>query len=405
MMDATDSVDSSSKDDLPLEQQLENLAQQLQEAHDKNSEMQDKLLDITAENSKFLQKLERLNHENQQLRQPPLFIATVQEVSKEGIIIRQHGNNQEAITVSLPELHDEIKSGSRVAVNSALSIIHILDEETDLRAQAMQIDDCPTVTYDDIGGLDDQIQQIREAVEIPLENPEIFKIVGVEPPAGVLLHGPPGTGKTLLAKAVANKTNASFIKLAGSELVHKFIGEGSRLVRDIFQLALANEPAIIFIDEVDAIASQRIESKTSGDAEVQRTMMQLLASLDGFDERGNIRLIAATNRFDMLDEAILRPGRFDRLIEIPFPNEEARERIFAIHTQNMNLADKIDFKLLSELTPGSSGADIKAICTEAGMTAIREERTEISADDFITAVNLLTTDKSKSDDSESVIYA
>ena len=404
-MDATDSVDSSSKDDLPLEQQLETLAQQLQEAHDKNSEMQDKLLDITAENSKFLQKLERLNHENQQLRQPPLFIATVQEVSKEGIIIRQHGNNQEAITVSLPELHDEIKPGSRVAVNSALSIIHILDEETDLRAQAMQIDDCPTVTYDDIGGLDDQIQQIREAVEIPLENPEIFEIVGVEPPAGVLLHGPPGTGKTLLAKAVANKTNASFIKLAGSELVHKFIGEGSRLVRDIFQLALANEPAIIFIDEVDAIASQRIESKTSGDAEVQRTMMQLLASLDGFDERGNIRLIAATNRFDMLDEAILRPGRFDRLIEIPFPNEEARERIFAIHTQNMNLADKIDFKLLSELTPGSSGADIKAICTEAGMTAIREERTEISADDFITAVNLLTTDKTKSDDSESVIYA
>ena len=209
----------------------------------------------------------------------------------------------------------------------------------------MQIDDCPTVTYDDIGGLDDQIQQIREAVEIPLENPEIFEIVGVEPPAGVLLHGPPGTGKTLLAKAVANKTNASFIKLAGSELVHKFIGEGSRLVRDIFQLALANEPAIIFIDEVDAIASQRIESKTSGDAEVQRTMMQLLASLDGFDERGNIRLIAATNRFDMLDEAILRPGRFDRLIEIPFPNEEARERIFAIHTQNMNLADKIAFAL------------------------------------------------------------
>ncbi len=404
-MDATDSVDSSSKDDLPLEQQLEALVQQLQEARDKHSEMQDKLLDITAENSKFLQKLERLNHENQQLRQPPLFIATVQEVSKEGIIIRQHGNNQEAITVSLPELHDEIKPGSRVAVNSALSIIHILDEETDLRAQAMQIDECPTVTYDDIGGLDDQIQQIREAVEIPLENPEIFEIVGVEPPAGVLLHGPPGTGKTLLAKAVANKTNASFIKLAGSELVHKFIGEGSRLVRDIFQLALANEPAIIFIDEVDAIASQRIESKTSGDAEVQRTMMQLLASLDGFDERGNIRLIAATNRFDMLDEAILRPGRFDRLIEIPFPNEEARERIFAIHTQNMNLADKIDFKLLSELTPGSSGADIKAICTEAGMTAIREERTEILAGDFITAVNLLTSDERTSDDSESVIYA
>ena len=404
-MDAIDSVDSSSKDDLPLEQQLEILIERLQETQDKNSELQDKLLDITAENSKFLQKLERLNHENQQLRQPPLFIATVQEVSKEGIIIRQHGNNQEAITVSLPELHDEIKSGSRVAVNSALSIIHILDEETDLRAQAMQLEECPTITYDDIGGLDKQIQQIREAVEIPLENPEIFKIVGVEPPAGVLLHGPPGTGKTLLAKAVANKTNASFIKLAGSELVHKFIGEGARLVRDIFQLALANEPAIIFIDEVDAIASQRIESKTSGDAEVQRTMMQLLASLDGFDDRGNVRLIAATNRFDMLDEAILRPGRFDRLIEIPFPTEEARKKIFEIHSKNMNIADKIDFNLLSELTPGRSGADIKAICTEAGMTAIREERTEISSDDFFTAIDLLVQDKSASEDNISMTFA
>ena len=404
-MDAIDSVDSSSKDDLPLEQQLETLIERLQETKDKNSELQDKLLDITAENSKFLQKLERLNHENQQLRQPPLFIATVQEVSKEGIIIRQHGNNQEAITVSLPELHDEIKSGSRVAVNSALSIIHILDEETDLRAQAMQLEECPTITYDDIGGLDKQIQQIREAVEIPLENPEIFKIVGVEPPAGVLLHGPPGTGKTLLAKAVANKTNASFIKLAGSELVHKFIGEGARLVRDIFQLALANEPAIIFIDEVDAIASHRIESKTSGDAEVQRTMMQLLASLDGFDDRGNVRLIAATNRFDMLDEAILRPGRFDRLIEIPFPTEEARKKIFEIHSKNMNLADKIDFNLLSELTPGRSGADIKAICTEAGMTAIREERTEISSDDFFTAIDLLVQDRSTSEDNISMTFA
>ena len=404
-MDAIDSVDSSSKDDLPLEQQLETLIERLQETQDKNSELQDKLLDITAENSKFLQKLERLNHENQQLRQPPLFIATVQEVSKEGIIIRQHGNNQEAITVSRPELHDEIEPGSRVAVNSALSIIHILDEETDLRAQAMQLDKCPAITYDDIGGLDKQIQQIREAVEIPLENPEIFKIVGVEPPAGILLHGPPGTGKTLLAKAVANKTNASFIKLAGSELVHKFIGEGARLVRDIFQLALANEPAIIFIDEVDAIASHRIESKTSGDAEVQRTMMQLLASLDGFDDRGNVRLIAATNRFDMLDEAILRPGRFDRIIEIPFPTEEAREKIFEIHTKNMSLADKIDFKLLSELTPGRTGADIRAICTEAGMTAIREERTEISSDDFFTAIDLLIQDNSASEDNISKTFA
>jgi proteasome regulatory subunit len=194
-MDAIDSVDSSSKDDLPLEQQLETLIERLQETQDKNSELQDKLLDITAENSKFLQKLERLNHENQQLRQPPLFIATVQEISKEGIIIRQHGNNQEAITVSRPELHDEIEPGSRVAVNSALSIIHILDGETDLRAQAMQLDKCPTITYDDIGGLDKQIQQIREAVEIPLENLlQVFCYMGL-----------PGLGKHYWPKRLQTK--------------------------------------------------------------------------------------------------------------------------------------------------------------------------------------------------------
>lgn len=201
----------------------------------------------------------------------------------------------------------------------------------------------------------------------------------------MLLYGPPGTGKTMLAKAVANQTNASFIKMAGSELVHKFIGEGAKLVRDLFEVARENEPAVIFIDEIDAIASKRTDSKTSGDAEVQRTMMQLLAEMDGFDERGNIRIIAATNRFDMLDPAILRPGRFDRLIEVPKPNEDGREIIFQIHTRKMNVSDDVDFVELAEMADNASGADIKAVCTEAGMFAIRDDRTEIFMQDFVDA--------------------
>jgi proteasome regulatory subunit len=186
----------------------------------------------------------------------------------------------------------------------------------------------------------------------------------------------------MLAKAVANQTDATFIKMAGSELVHKFIGEGAKLVRDLFELARQHQPAVIFIDEIDAIASKRTDSKTSGDAEVQRTMMQLLSEMDGFEDRGDIRIIAATNRFDMLDRAILRPGRFDRLIEVPEPDTAGREQIFQIHTRTMNVADDVDYAELADLAEGASGADIKAICTEAGMFAIREDRTEVRMTDF-----------------------
>src|SRR6056297_3383618 len=186
------------------------------------------------------------------------------------------------------------------------------------------------------------MQEVRETVEMPLEKPEMFDDVGIDPPSGVLLYGPPGTGKTMLAKAVANQTDATFIKMAGSELVHKFIGEGAKLVRDLFDVAREHEPAVLFIDEIDAIAAKRTESKTSGDAEVQRTMMQLLSEMDGFEDRGDVRIIAATNRFDMLDRAILRPGRFDRLIEVPKPDAEGREHILDIHTDEMNLAEGLD---------------------------------------------------------------
>jgi proteasome regulatory subunit len=347
--------------------------------------MRDKLLDANAENNKYQQKLERLTHENKKLKQSPLFVATVQELTSDGVIIKQHGNNQEALTEVTDEMVSDLEPDTRVAVNNSLSIVKTLDDETDVRARVMQVDHSPEVSYADIGGIDEQINEVRETVEMPLERPEMFEQVGIDPPSGVLLYGPPGTGKTMLAKAVANQTDAAFIKMAGSELVHKFIGEGAKLVRDLFEVARKNEPAVIFIDEIDAIASKRTDSKTSGDAEVQRTMMQLLSEMDGFDERGEIRIIAATNRFDMLDEAILRPGRFDRLIEVPKPDETGREQIFQIHTRQMNVADDVDFARLADMAIEASGADIKAVCTEAGMFAIRDDRTEIRMADFVEA--------------------
>jgi proteasome regulatory subunit len=386
MTDTVDDVDLPYDEEAASQQEMiEALEERLEVLERQNEEMRDKLLDANAENNKYQQKLERLTHENKKLKQSPLFVATVQEINDDGVVIKQHGNNQEALTEVTEEMREELEPDARVAVNNSLSIVKRLDNETDVRARVMQVEHSPDVTYEDIGGLEDQLNEVRETVEMPLERPEMFTEVGIDPPSGVLLYGPPGTGKTMLAKAVANQTDATFIKMAGSELVHKFIGEGAKLVRDLFEVARENEPAVLFIDEIDAIASKRTDSKTSGDAEVQRTMMQLLSEMDGFNERGEIRIIAATNRFDMLDSAILRPGRFDRLIEVPKPNAEGREIIFQIHTRNMNVSDDVDFAHLAELTENASGADIKAVCTEAGMFAIRDDRTEVYMEDLVGA--------------------
>jgi proteasome regulatory subunit len=383
MTDTVDDVDLPYDEEAASQQEkIEALQERLEVLESQNEEMRDKLLDANAENNKYQQKLERLTHENKKLKQSPLFVATVQEMTDDGVIIKQHGNNQEAVTEVTDEMREELEPDARVAVNNSLSIVKTLENETDVRARVMQVDQSPEVTYEDIGGLEEQMNEVRETVEMPLENPDMFGEVGIEPPSGVLLYGPPGTGKTMLAKAVANQTDATFIKMAGSELVHKFIGEGAKLVRDLFEVARQHEPAVLFIDEIDAIAAKRTDSKTSGDAEVQRTMMQLLSEMDGFEDRGEIRIIAATNRFDMLDRAILRPGRFDRLIEVPKPNVEGREKIFRIHTRDMNVADDVDFEKLAREAEDASGADIKAVCTEAGMFAIRDDRTEITMADF-----------------------
>ncbi len=347
-----------------------------------NDELSDRLDDARGRRGELQSDVDELKRENEVLKTSSLYIASVEEITEDGVVIKQHGNNQEVLTQTATRLNADLRPGDRVAINDSFAVQQVLDDETDSRAQAMEVTASPDVTYDDIGGIDDQIREVREAVEDPLENPEQFETVGVEPPSGVLLHGPPGTGKTMLAKAVANESNATFIKMAGSELVRKFIGEGARLVRDLFELAADREPAVIFIDEIDAVASKRTDSKTSGDAEVQRTMMQLLSEMDGFDERGEIRIMAATNRFDMLDEAILRPGRFDRLIEVPEPGPEGRERILEIHTRDMNVANDVDVGVVARELEGYSGADIASLATEAGMFAIRDGRTEVVQADF-----------------------
>jgi proteasome regulatory subunit len=252
--------------------------------------------------------------------------------------------------------------------------------------------DSPQETYADIGGLEVQINEIKEAVELPLKRPELFLRIGIDPPKGVLLHGPPGTGKTLLAKAVAHETNAHFMRVVGSELVQKYIGEGARLVRELFDLAKKKAPTIIFIDEIDAVGASRTEANTSGDREVQRTLMQLLAGMDGFENRGDVKIIGATNRIDILDRALLRPGRFDRIIEIPLPDETGRLSILKVHCRALTIDENVDLCEVARQTDGKNGADLRAICMEAGMFAIRKDRPAITQEDFLAAITKIRLD-------------
>ncbi|WP_203219032.1 proteasome-activating nucleotidase [Geoglobus acetivorans] len=343
---------------------------------------------VESERIRFEREVRRLRSEIERLRSPPLLVGTVSDVLDDGrVVVKSSTGPKFLVNVSQYVDLSELKPGARVAMHQqTLAIISILPTPKDPMVYGFEVEEKPEVTYSDIGGLDRQIDEVREAVELPLLKPEVFAEIGIEPPKGVLLYGPPGTGKTLIAKAVATETNATFIRVVGSELVQKYIGEGARLVREVFDLAREKAPTILFIDEIDAIAARRTNSDTSGDREVQRTLMQLLAEMDGFDPRGDVKIIGATNRIDILDPAILRPGRFDRIIEIPLPNPEGREQIFKIHSRKMRLADDVDFSRLAEMTEGASGADIKAIVTEAGMFAIKQERARVTMADFERAV-------------------
>jgi proteasome regulatory subunit len=348
----------------------------------------DKVL-IENEKMRLDRELKSLRGEIERFRSPPLVIATVTEVLDEGKVVVKSSTGPHFVIGYSRFMDDkDLEPGARVALNQqTFSIVNVLPSEKDPIVTGMEVEEKPDVSYTQIGGLEEQIVEIKETVELPLKKPELFKEIGIEPPKGVLLYGPPGTGKTLLAKAVAHETNATFIKIVASEFVRKYIGEGARLVRGVFELAKEKSPSIIFIDEIDAIAAKRLKSSTSGDREVQRTLMQLLAEMDGFEARGDVGIVAATNRPDILDPALLRPGRFDRFIEVPVPNEDGRREILKIHTKNMTMEEDVDLDLVSALTDGASGADVKAICTEAGMFAIREERPIINMNDFLDAVD------------------
>lgn len=282
----------------------------------------------------------------------------------------------------------DIEEGMRVGVDRNKYQIHIpLPPKIDPTVTMMQVEEKPDVTYSDVGGCKEQIEKLREVVETPLLHPERFVNLGIEPPKGVLLFGPPGTGKTLCARAVANRTDACFIRVIGSELVQKYVGEGARMVRELFEMARTKKACLIFFDEIDAIGGARFDDGAGGDNEVQRTMLELINQLDGFDPRGNIKVLMATNRPDTLDPALMRPGRLDRKIEFSLPDLEGRTHIFKIHARSMSVERDIRFELLARLCPNSTGAEIRSVCTEAGMFAIRARRKIATEKDFLEAVN------------------
>ncbi|KAF7682920.1 26S proteasome regulatory subunit 8 like protein [Astathelohania contejeani] len=355
---------------------------------------------LIAEKQRTLRVLEQKRDElNRQVRALKEEINLVQEPSSNvGVVVKKMGIRQ-VLVKTQPDgkylvkvedgvNYDELRPGMRVALRSDSYALHrILPSLVDPLVSLMMVEKVPDSTYDMIGGLDEQIKEIREVIELPIKHPELFENLGIAQPKGVLLYGPPGTGKTLLARAVAHHTKCKFIRVSGSELVQKYIGEGSRLVRELFIMAREHAPSIIFMDEIDSIGSSRSESTKNGDNEVQRTMLELLNQLDGFESKQNIKVIMATNRIDILDAALLRTGRIDRKIEFPPPKGPARLEILKIHSRKMNLTKGLDLESIASKLTGASGAEVKAVCTEAGMFALRERRVHVTQEDFEMAVS------------------
>ncbi|MFO7710589.1 MAG: AAA family ATPase [Candidatus Woesearchaeota archaeon] len=341
---------------------------------------------LEEENRILKETLDGMKAELQRIKKPPLMVCDVREVVNENqAIIRIPNGN--SFLVEMSQNAEKIAPGDTVLTEQKnLTILRKIKSTKTFVVDKYVIIDKPHTTWKEVGGLKDQIEEIKEVIELPLKKPELFKKIGINPPKGLLLYGPPGTGKTLLAKAAAASTDATFIQVVGSELVQKFIGEGAKLVKEIFQLARENAPTVIFIDELDALAATRMELGTSGEREVQRTFMQLLAEIDGFKNLGNVKVIGCTNRKDILDPAITRPGRLDRLLHVPNPEEEGRREIFKIHTQDMSIETKKTDKIIRAME-GFSGAEIQAVCTEAGYFAIRNSRTTIKTEDFYNAID------------------
>ena len=340
---------------------------------------------LEEENRILKETVSKLREEIDNFKTPPLMVCEVKEAEGKTAIISIPNGNQFHVNVS--DSCEKLRAGDMaLAEQKNLTVIKKIPTTKRFNVEKFVIVEKPKTNWSDIGGLDKQVNEIKEVVELPLKKPELFKKVGIKPPKGILLYGPPGTGKTLLAKAVANSTNSTFIEIVAAELVQKFIGEGAKLVKEIFEMARSKAPAIVFIDELDALASKRMEIGTSGEREVNRTFMQLLAELDGFDPLDNVKVIGATNRKDILDSAIIRPGRLDRLIKVPAPDKEGREEVFKIHSKNMTFEKGLRTKDLVAKMENFSGAEVHAVCTEAGYFAIRNNRTKVTKEDLLKAI-------------------
>ena len=341
--------------------------------------------DVEQENRLLRETISQLKQELDRFRAPALLVADIVELidDKHALIVMPNGNKFYVDKAS--SVKDVVIGDSVLLEQKNLTIVDKVKSTKRFNVDQFVIIEKPTVKWTKVGGLTKEIEEVREIVELPLKKPELFKKVGIDPPKGILLYGPPGTGKTLLAKAVAASTNSTFIQIVGSELVQKFIGEGAKLVKEIFDLAREKAPTIVFIDELDSLAANRIELGTSGEREVQRTFMQFLAEIDGFKPLDNVKIIGCTNRKDILDPAILRPGRLDRLIEVGFPDVKGVEQIIKIHTKRMSLPKGFKYKSLAKELVGMSGAEIKAVATEAGYMAIRDDRYIVTRADFLVA--------------------
>jgi len=371
--------------------------------NDKISEdfVEDPLYEITYENAKLEEEIKNLKRtivfyqeELEKFRTPPFLVSEVTDIVDDNKYIVRLPNQSSFLVQKSAEFDKKLEVGD-VVVNEQRSLVIVdkIDITKNFSIENYVIIDKPKVTWGDIGGVGDAVEKVREVLELPLKSPKLFKEVGIEPPKGILLYGPPGTGKTMIAKALANQTNSTFIQIVGSELVQKYIGEGAKLVKDLFEYARKKAPTIIFIDEVDAIASRRIENGTSGEREVQRTFMQLLAEIDGFKPLDNVKVVAATNRIDVLDEAVIRPGRLERLVKVDIPDTEGKYEILRIHTKNMSLNRDVNLKEIAKHLDDFSGADIKALVTEAGYIAINNKRKSVTHKDFLKAVTHIKIDK------------
>ncbi|TVY36207.1 26S proteasome regulatory subunit 4-like protein, partial [Lachnellula occidentalis] len=318
------------------------------------------------------------------MRGSPMGVGTLEEmIDDDHAIVSSTTGPEYYVSIMSFVDKDLLEPGASVLLHhKSVSIVGVLTDDADPLVTVMKLDKAPTESYADIGGLENQIQEVRESVELPLLHPELYEEMGIKPPKGVILYGAPGTGKTLLAKAVANQTSATFLRIVGSELIQKYLGDGPRLVRQLFQTAAENAPAIVFIDEIDAIGTKRYESTSGGEREVQRTMLELLNQLDGFDDRGDVKVIMATNKIDTLDPALIRPGRIDRKILFENPDQFTKRKIFTLHTSKMSLNEDVDLEEFINQKDDLSGADIKAICSEAGLLALRERRMRVQMADF-----------------------